>query len=74
MGYIMRTTFSNVFSWLKTFQFKIQLKYVPKGLIHNISSDNGLVQLGNKALSEPMLTSSTDAYGSVLLPGFAISW
>ena len=43
MNNISETTFSNVFSSMKMFEFrlKISLKFVPKGPINN-GSDNGL--------------------------------
>ena len=56
-------TFSNVFSWMKMYQFwliSFSLKFVPKGPISNVPA---LVQImawhlpGDKPLSEPMMVS-----------------
>ena len=60
MNNISQTTFSNVFSSMKMFEFrfKISLMFVPKGPINNIPA---LLQImawrrwGDKPLSEPML-------------------
>ena len=60
MDALFQTTFSNGFSWMKMYEFrlKISLKFVPKGLINNIPS---LVHImawrrpGDKPLSEPMV-------------------
>ena len=60
MAAIFQTTVSNGFSWMKMYEFRIEvsLKFVPKGPINNIQS---LVQImawcrpGDKPLSEPML-------------------
>ena len=55
---ISQTTFSNAFSWMKIFEYR--LKFVPKGPINNISA---LVQImawrlpGDKPLSESMMFS-----------------
>ena len=63
---ILQTLFSDGFSWMKNLYFiKISLKFVPKGPIDN---NPAMVQImawcriGNKPLSEPMLTQFTDAY------------
>ena len=50
MAVISQKTFSNVFSWMKSFVFliRIWLKFVTKGLIDN------------KPLSEPMLIKFTN--------------
>ena len=58
MTAIFQTTFSNAFSWMKMYEFR--LKFVPKGPINNIPA---LVQImawrrpGDKPLSEPMMVS-----------------
>ena len=60
MDNISQTTFSNAFSSMKMFEFKISLKFVPKGPINNIPA---LLQKmawrrpGDKPLSEPMMDS-----------------
>ena len=63
MAPILQTIFSVAFSKMKSFVqcilIKISLKFVPKGPIDN---NPALVQIGNKPLSEPMLTRFTDAY------------
>ena len=64
---ISQTTFSNVFSWMKMFEFwlKISLKFLPKGPIDKMAA---LVQImawrrtGDKPLSEPMMVYIADAY------------
>ena len=66
---ILQTTFSNAFSTMKKFWFRISirtsLKFVPKGPVDNKSA---LVQVkawsrtGDKTLPEPMPTQFTDAY------------
>ena len=56
------TTFSNAFSWMKTYKFQLRFhgSFFPKRLINNIPT---LVQIrawcqpGDKPLSEPMMTS-----------------
>ena len=56
MNNISQTTFSNVFSSMKMFEFR----FVPKGPINNIPA---LIQImawrrpGDKPLSEPMMVS-----------------
>ena len=68
---IFQTTFSNTFSWMKMYQFrlKISLKFVPKSPINNIPA---LVHImawrrpGHKPLSEPMMVS--------LLTHICITW
>ena len=60
MNAISQTTFSNAFSWMKMFEYRLKflLKFVPKGLINNIPA---LVQImawrrpGDKPLSESMM-------------------
>ena len=62
MDAISQTMFPNVFSWMKMFEFRlnISLKFVPKGPINNIPA---MVQRmawrrpGGKPLSEPMMVS-----------------
>ena len=62
MATIFQTFFSNVFSWMKMYEFhlKVWLKFVPKVPVNNIPA---LVQimawrhLGDKPLSEPMMVS-----------------
>ena len=62
MAFISQTTFSNAFSWMRS--FVLRLKFVPKGPIDNKSA---LVKLmawrlaGDKPVLEPMLTQFTDA-------------
>ena len=57
---ISQTIFSNAFSWMKMLEYRLKLKFVPKGLINNIPA---LVQImawrrpGDKPLSEPMMVS-----------------
>ena len=62
MAAISQTTFSNAFSSMKIFEFRLQfLKFVPNGPINNSLA---LVQImawrrpGDKPLSEPMLVGS----------------
>ena len=63
-----QTTFSNAFSWLKSFFFfiiRISLKFVPKGPIDNKSAliqVMALHSIGNKPLPKPMLNEFTDVY------------
>ena len=58
MNAISQKTFSNAFSWMKMFEFWLDLKFVPKGPINNTPA---LVQKmawrhsGDKPLSEPMM-------------------
>ena len=62
MDDIFQTTFSNAFSWMKIYEFRLSfsLKFVPKGPINKIPA---LVQImawrlpGDKPLSEPTLVS-----------------
>ena len=62
---ILQTTFSNAISWMKMFEFRLQisLKFVPKGPINNIPA---LVQVmawhrtGDKPLSELMMAQFND--------------
>ena len=55
----------DAFSWMKSLVFKMSLKYVPKGPIYK---NQAVVQImawrriGDKPLSELMLTRFTDAY------------
>ena len=52
------TTFSNAFSWMKMYKFRLNFKFIPKGPINVIPA---LVQImacrrpGDKPLSEPMM-------------------
>ena len=60
MAAIFQTTFSNEFSWMKMYEYRLQisLKFVPQGPINNIPA---LVQImawrrpGDKPLSGPMM-------------------
>ena len=60
MDAISQTTFSSAFSWMKMFEFRLKLTFVPKGPINDIPA---LVRImawrrpGDKPLSEPMLVS-----------------
>ena len=67
MGTISQTIFSDAFSWMKIFfiLIKISLKFVLKGPIENIPALVYIMawrRIGNKPLSEPIQTRSTDAY------------
>ena len=58
-----QTIFSNVFLWIK--KIKISLKFVPKGPLDNNPALVHVMawrRIGDKPLSEPMLTSITEAY------------
>ena len=60
MAAISQTTFSSVFSWMKSFEFKKKnlLKFVPKGPISNIPALVLIMawrRTGDKPLSESML-------------------
>ena len=62
MDAISQTTFSNAFSSMKMFEFrlKISLKFVPKGPINNIPALVPIMawrRSGDKPLSEPMMVS-----------------
>ena len=66
MAAISRTTFSYEFYWMKksinTF-IKISLKFIPKGPIYNnVALVSAWRRIGDKPLSKPMLSRSTDAY------------
>ena len=74
MDALSQTTFSSAFSWMKT--FRISLKFVPKNPINNKSALVHVMawrQIGDKPLSEPMLTKSTDVYIYVALGGDELS-
>ena len=67
MAAISQTTFSNAFSWMKSFVFwiRISLKFVLKVPIDNTSAwVQGMAwhQTGYKPLTGPMLAMFTDAY------------
>ena len=70
MATILQTTFSKIFSCMKSsiFLTKISLKFVPMGQIDN---DPALVKImawrriGDKPLSEAMLTQFTDTYAAL---------
>ena len=64
MDAISQTTFSNAFSWMKMFEFRLKfhwVKFLAKGPINNIPA---MVQImawrrpGDKPLSEPMMVGS----------------
>ena len=62
-----KSIFSDAFSWMKNvvFWYKTSLKFVPKGPVDNNPALVQMMawrQIGDKPLSEPMLTRFTDAY------------
>ena len=62
MDAISQTTFSNVFSWMKMyeFSFEMSLKFVPNFQINNITALVQIIpwrRLGVKAFIEPMMVS-----------------
>ena len=63
---ISQTMLSYAFSWMKFFiLIKTSLKFVPKGPMDNKPAFVQIMawcRLGDKLLSEPMLTRFTDAY------------
>ena len=74
---IFQTTFSNAFSWLKIYEFRLKsLKFVPKCRINNIPA---LVHImawrrpGDKPLSEPMMVMSP-THICVTRPQWVNSW
>ena len=69
IGAILQTSFSNVFSWMKSFVFWFEFRWslFLRVQLTNVSIGSGLQvmawnQTGNKPLSELMLTQFTDAY------------
>ena len=67
MSAISKTTYSDAFLWMKGFVFllKISLKFVLKGPMDNSLACIWIMawrRIGDKPLSEPMLTQVTDAY------------
>ena len=67
MAAFLQMIFSDAFSWMENFciSFKISLKFVPKGPIDNNPAMVQIMawgQIGDKLLSEPMLTWFTAAY------------
>ena len=73
MAAIFQTTLSNAFSWLKIYEFRLRLKFVPKSPINNIPA---LVEImawrrpGDKPLFEPMMShTQTPIYASLGLNG-----
>ena len=70
MNAISQTAFSNAFSWIKMFLFrvKISLKFVPKCPINNIPTMALIMawrRPGDKPLSEPMMVSLLSIYASL---------
>ena len=70
MAAILRTIFSDAFSWMTFFSFwnKISLKFVSKGPIDNNPALVYIMAwhwLNDKPLSEPMLTRLTDVYAAL---------
>ena len=72
MSAIFQTTFSNAFSWMQMYEFRLTIspKFVPEGPINNIPA---LVQImtwcrqGDRPLSEPMLV-RLSTHGCVTRP------
>ena len=67
MAAISQTIFLDAFLWMKSFKIltKISLKFVPKGSIDNNPTLVSIMAwrgIGNKPLSEAMLTQFTDTY------------
>ena len=58
--------FSNAFSWIRNFAFRISLKFTPDGLINNKSTLGQVMawsrRTSDKSLSELIMTQVTDAY------------
>ena len=64
-----QTISSDAFSWMKSFVFKISLKFVPKGPIDNNPALFQIMawrRIGDKPLSEPILIRFTDAFMRLL--------
>ena len=65
MAAIFLMTFSNVLNENINISIKISLKFVPNDPINNIAASVQIMawcRPGDKPLSEPMMTYSTDAY------------
>ena len=58
--------FSNAFSWIRNFEFRISLKFTPDGLINNKSALCQVMawsrRTSDKSLPELIMTQVTDAY------------
>ena len=66
MAAFFQTTFTNTFSWIRLFKFRLDsLKFVPKGPIENIAALFLIMawrRTGDKPLSEPTVHYVADAY------------
>ena len=66
MAYILQTTFANAFSWMRMYWFRLKFHWslcnCPISNIPALAQIMAWRRLGDKPLSEPMLTRITDAY------------
>ena len=77
MAAIFQTTFSNAFSWMKMYEFRLKFhwSFVLKGPTNSIPALVLIMawhQTGAKPLSEPMVVYFTDAYMSLSLNNFNV--